>query len=137
MALRDGSTVRVRPVRAEDEDAMLTFLEGLDQGSRMFRFFSAGTDLEAAAHLMADVDYSRMYGLIAVRGANDEVVAQGNYFTSRPSEAEIAFTIARDLQGRGLGNSAACPPRGGRTGQRDLRVHSGGDARQPPDDRGL
>jgi GNAT superfamily N-acetyltransferase len=103
VALRDGSTVRVRPVRAEDEDAMLRFLEGLDQGSRMFRFFSAGTDLNAAARLMTDVDYSRMYGLIAVRGANDDVVAQGNYFTGRPGEAEIAFTIAQDLQGFGLG----------------------------------
>jgi acetate---CoA ligase (ADP-forming) len=103
VALRDGSTVRVRPVRAEDEDAMLRFLEGLDQGSRMFRFFSAGTDLKAAARSMADVDYSQQYGLVAVRGANDDVVAQGNYFTSSPGEAEIAFTIAQDLQGLGLG----------------------------------
>ena len=69
----------------------------------MFRFFSAGTDLEAAARLMADVDYSRMYGLIAVRGANDEVVAQGNYFTGRPQRPRSHSQSPRDLQGFGLG----------------------------------
>ena len=103
MALRDGSTVHVRPVRPEDEEAMLAFLEGLDPGSRMFRFFSAGTDLARAAHLMVDVDHSQRYGLVAVRGTRDEVVAQGIYLGGRLGEAEIAFTIAEQLQGVGLG----------------------------------
>jgi acetate---CoA ligase (ADP-forming) len=103
VALRDGSTVHVRPIRAEDEEAMLRFLEGLDPGSRMFRFASGGTDLEAAARLMVDVDYSQRYGLVAVRGVSDEVVAQGNYFGIEPGQAEVAFTIARGLQGLGLG----------------------------------
>ena len=103
MALRDGSTIHIRPVTAEDEPAMLAFLQGLDPGSRMFRFFSGGTDLEAAARLMLDVDYAQRYGLVAVRGASDEVVAHGNYFGVAPGQAEIAFAIARGLQGLGLG----------------------------------
>jgi acetyl coenzyme A synthetase (ADP forming)-like protein len=103
VALRDGSTIHIRPVTAEDEPAMLAFLEGLDPGSRMFRFFSGGTDLEAAARLMLDVDYTQRYGLVAVRGASDEVVAHGNYFGVAPGQAEIAFAIARGLQGLGLG----------------------------------
>jgi acetate---CoA ligase (ADP-forming) len=103
VALRDGSTVHVRPVRPEDEEAMLAFLEGLDPGSRMFRFFSGGTDLEAAARLMLDVDYAQRYGLVAVRRASDEVVAHGNYFGVTPGQAEIAFAIAPGLQGLGLG----------------------------------
>ncbi len=82
---------------------MLRFLEGLDPGSRMFRFASGGTDLEAAARLMVDVDYSQRYGLVAVRGTSDDVVAQGNYFGIEPGQAEVAFTIARGLQGLGLG----------------------------------
>ena len=103
MALRDGSTVHIRPVTAEDEPAMLAFLRGLDPGSRMFRFFSGGTDLEAAARLMLDVDYAQRYGLVAVRGASDEVVAHGIYFGVAPGQAEIAFAIAGGLQGLGLG----------------------------------
>ncbi len=103
VALRDGSTIHIRPVKAEDEDAMLTFLNSLDEGSRMFRFFSAGTDLAAAARLMVDVDYSGRYGLVAVRGAGDEIVGQGIYISRPDGKAEIAFTIARRLQGQGLG----------------------------------
>ena len=103
VALRDGSTIHIRPVTAEDEPAMLAFLQGLDPGSRMFRFFSGGTDLEAAARLMLDVDYAQRYGLVAVRGASDEVVAHGNYFGIAPGQAEIAFAIARGLQGLGVG----------------------------------
>ena len=103
VALRDGSTIHIRPVTAEDEPAMLAFLRGLDPGSRMFRFFSGGTDLEAAARLMLDVDYAQRYGLVAVRGASDEVVAHGNYFGVAPGQAEIAFAIAPGLQGLGLG----------------------------------
>jgi Acyl-CoA synthetase (NDP forming) len=103
VALRDGSTIHVRPVRAEDEEAMFRFLEGLDPSSRMFRFFSGGTDLEAAARLMVDVDYSQQYGLVAVRGESEDVVGQGIYLGTAPGEAEIAFTIAQDLQGLGLG----------------------------------
>jgi acetate---CoA ligase (ADP-forming) len=103
VALRDGSTVHVRPVRDADEEAMRRFVEGLDPGSRMFRFFSGGTDLEASARLMVDVDYSQRYGLVAVRGASDEIVGQGNYFGSAPGQAEIAFAIATSMQGLGLG----------------------------------
>ena len=52
---------------------------------------------------MVDVDYSQRYGLVAVRGTGDDVVAQGNYFGIEPGQAEVAFTIAQRLQGLGLG----------------------------------
>ncbi len=103
MALRDGSTVHVRPVRPGDGDALLRFLEELDPQSRMFRFFSGGVDLEAAVDLMMDVDYSQRYGLVAVRGAGDEVVAHGLYIAGAAGQAEVAFAIAHPLQGLGVG----------------------------------
>ena len=46
---------------------MHRFLEELNPESRMFRFFSLGTDLRAAARSMVDVDYTRRYGLVAIR----------------------------------------------------------------------
>ena len=47
-----------------------TFLEGLDQGSRMFRFFSAGTDLRGSRPTDGWMSTTRRrYGLVAVRGA--------------------------------------------------------------------
>ncbi|HEY7121478.1 MAG TPA: GNAT family N-acetyltransferase [Solirubrobacterales bacterium] len=99
--LRDGSTVHVRPVRAEDEEELHRFLEQLDPESRMFRFFSVATDLGAAAHSMVDVDYARRYGLVAIR--DDAIVGQGLYFGEASDEAEVAFAVADRMQGMGLG----------------------------------
>lgn len=101
MVLRDGSTVHVRPVRAEDEEEVHRFLEGLDPESRMFRFFSLGTDLRAAAHSMADVDYSQRYGLVATR--EGVIVGQGLYIGDGSGEAEVAFAVTDRVQGMGLG----------------------------------
>ncbi|MGZ5357199.1 MAG: GNAT family N-acetyltransferase, partial [Solirubrobacterales bacterium] len=102
IALRDGSTVHVRPVRPEDEEALHEFLSGLSEESRVFRFFSGGTDLRESAHLMADVDYRGRYGLVATRDEG-RLVGQGTYLESAPGRAEVAFTIADEMQGRGLG----------------------------------
>ncbi len=100
MALRDGTTVHVRPVRADDEDALHAFLEALDPASRVFRFFSGGVDLRAAAHSMADVDYAGRYGLVALR--DGEVIGQGIYIDEGSGDAEVAFAVADRLQGHGL-----------------------------------
>ena len=52
VALRDGSTVHVRPVRAEDEGPLREFLEALSLDSRVLRFFGAGTNLGMAARTL-------------------------------------------------------------------------------------
>ena len=49
VALRDGSTVRVRPMVAEDEPALRAFLDELSVESRWLRFFSGGADVHRAA----------------------------------------------------------------------------------------
>ncbi len=100
MALRDGTTVHVRPVRADDEDAIHEFLEGLDPASRVFRFFSGGVDLRAAARSMAEVDYAGRYGLVAIR--DGDVIGQGIYIDEGRGDAEVAFAVADRLQGHGL-----------------------------------
>ncbi len=101
--LHDGSTVRLRPVRAADEPALLDLLDRLDQDSRVFRFFSGAPDLGRAAREMADVDYAGRYGLVATRGGDDRLVGHGSYIESSPGRAEVAFEVADEMQGRGLG----------------------------------
>ncbi len=101
--LHDGSTVRLRPVRAADEPALLDLLERLDEDSRVFRFFSGAPDLGRAAREMADVDYAGRYGLVATRGGDDRLVGHGSYIESSPGRAEVAFEVADEMQGRGLG----------------------------------
>lgn len=55
IVLRDGSTVHVRPVRAEDRQAMRSFLEDLSTESIGFRFFGTPR-LDWAADWSVDVD---------------------------------------------------------------------------------
>src|SRR3954452_25524907 len=57
VALRDGRSAHVRPVRPADEPALRAFLEDLSIDDRVLRFFTAGVDLAAAARQAAAVDY--------------------------------------------------------------------------------
>ena len=102
VALRDGSTVHVRPIRAEDRAALQAFLEELSDDSRAFRFFTGAADLVRAAESAADVDYVTRYGLIALRGADERIVGHASYASSGDELAEVAFAIADALQGKGL-----------------------------------
>ena len=103
VALRDGSTVHVRPVRPEDEGRLVEFFESLSPESRGFRFFTGGASAERAARFAVDVDYESRYGLLATRGEDEPPVGHGTYVETGPGRAEVAFAIADQLQGRGLG----------------------------------
>ncbi|MGZ5356127.1 MAG: N-acetyltransferase family protein [Solirubrobacterales bacterium] len=102
VALRDGSTVRVRPVVPADAPALREFLAALSDDSRRLRYFSLGVNLDGAAESAAAGDRPRGYGLIATTGAEERVVAHAVYELERPDRAEVAFAVADDMQGRGL-----------------------------------
>jgi len=103
VALRDGSTIHIRPVRADDEEAVLAFYRGLSERSLWFRFFGGGPNLEKAARWAIDVDYESRYGLVATTGIDHEVVGHGSYSRIDEEHAEVAFAIADQVQGHGLG----------------------------------
>ncbi|HEY7966759.1 MAG TPA: GNAT family N-acetyltransferase [Solirubrobacteraceae bacterium] len=103
VALRDGGTVRVRPVRAADEAGLLAFLEELSDRSRLLRFFSAGSNLRGEAHLFAQADGQRRHALVALAGPQQRIVGHGMYVAAGTGKAETAFAIADAYQGRGLG----------------------------------
>lgn len=102
VVLHDGSTVRLRPVRPEDEGTLREFFAGLDAPSLAFRFFSGAVDVDRAAASLAGVNYAERYGLLAVRGEG-RVVGHGLYVGGPDERAEVAFAIAGEMQGRGLG----------------------------------
>jgi hypothetical protein len=66
VALRDGTTAHIRPVRSADEPELRALLERLSADDRVLRFFSAGSNLRDAARQAANVDYVNRYGLVAV-----------------------------------------------------------------------
>jgi acetyl coenzyme A synthetase (ADP forming)-like protein len=103
VALRDGSTVHVRPARSGDREALLEFLRELSPESRRLRFFSPGANLSAAADWASEVDYEQRYGLIATGGRHHRIVGHAGYERSDGDRAEVAFEVADEYQGRGLG----------------------------------
>ncbi len=137
MILRDGSSVHVRPVREDDRAAMAEFFSGLTADSRGFRFFSAAANVEEEAARAVDVDYADRYGLIATRGEDARPVGHSAYFRSSEDGAEVAFAVADELQGHGLGTIllAHLAQVADEHGNRDLRGR--GPAAEPPHDRGV
>ncbi len=101
VVLVDGGTVRVRPVRADDEPAVLGLYERLSDESVYLRFFSP-VPRPTAVQLerLTSIDYHDRMVLVAELA--DEIVAIARYDRCGPGEAEVAFTVADDQQGRGL-----------------------------------
>ena len=100
VVLHSGASIRLRPLRPQDERALLAFLAGLSEKSQTFRFFSAGADLGAMAHRLADVDYSDRDGVLAIAG--DGAVLGHGMGARGATSAEVAFEVAHELQGRGM-----------------------------------
>jgi acetyl coenzyme A synthetase (ADP forming)-like protein len=102
VVLADGGTVRVRPLGPGDEDRVLRLYERLSDESVYLRFFSP-LPRPTAAQLerLTTVDEREHMTLAALLG--DDVVAIARYDRLTESEAEVAFTVADDQQGRGLG----------------------------------
>lgn len=98
--LRDGATVQLRPVQAEDEEALLAFLDRLCVNSRRMRFFTGAADLRGAAHWAAAA--SGDGGIVACDDAG-EIVGHAAYALLEDGSAEVAIEVADRLQGLGLG----------------------------------
>jgi acetate---CoA ligase (ADP-forming) len=103
VALRDGSTVRLRPIRRDDAGRLLAFLRGLSEESLTSRFFSPATDLPAEARRETDVDEPDIVALVATAGPDERIIGHGLYATTGPARAEVALTVADEYQGCGLG----------------------------------
>ncbi|HYU58984.1 MAG TPA: GNAT family N-acetyltransferase, partial [Actinomycetota bacterium] len=103
VALRDGSTVHVRPVRPEDEAAIRDFFEGLSGRSRWLRFFSGAVNVRQVARWASHVDGDTRFRLVATHGAEDRIVGNAGWARVAPERAEVDFAIADAVQGQGLG----------------------------------
>jgi acetyl coenzyme A synthetase (ADP forming)-like protein len=104
--LRDGSTARLRPPRAGEEDAIIEFLRNLSPESYTQRFHGAARLDASLLEGMIGCDWVEQGALIATRAGDDgeHVVAFGSYDRLRQRErAEVAFVVADRLQGHGLG----------------------------------
>ncbi|WP_109527615.1 MULTISPECIES: bifunctional acetate--CoA ligase family protein/GNAT family N-acetyltransferase [Nocardia] len=102
----DGRVVRLRPITAEDAERLQRFHAALSDRTRYLRYFGpypriSVKDLYRTTH----VDYHDRVGLVVELG--EQIIAVGRYeLLDRPGRraAEVAFVVADEHQGRGLGS---------------------------------
>ncbi|MFT4043871.1 MAG: GNAT family N-acetyltransferase [Gordonia sp. (in: high G+C Gram-positive bacteria)] len=102
----DGGVVHLRPIVPDDADRVVRFHSGLSERTRYMRYFGPTPTLpprEVAR--MTTVDHRQRVAIVAVLGA--EIIAIGIYeglaADGKPDSAEVAFVVADEHQGRGLG----------------------------------
>jgi acetyl coenzyme A synthetase (ADP forming)-like protein len=104
--LRSGLTLRLRQPTREDADALLDFYRTLSEQSLYLRFHGFPSLAPELVAPLLDPDWSERGALIGTLGEGDEerVVAVANFVRLRdPSSAEVAFAVADELQGQGVG----------------------------------
>ncbi|HKX75093.1 MAG TPA: GNAT family N-acetyltransferase [Acidimicrobiia bacterium] len=103
--LRDGDVVQIRPIRPDDDERLIDFFTRMGPQSRYFRFFRVKDSLEPdEARYFTTIDYEKRMALVAIdQGA---IVAVGRYdvLPDHPEVGEVAFAVADEYQGRGIGS---------------------------------
>ncbi len=108
VTLRDGSIVRLRPVRPEDKPLFLEAWERLSPRSRYRRFLAAKDRLTPAElRYLTEVDGENHVAIVALHGPPGRErgvgVARFVRLPGRPGAAEAALAVTDDFQNRGLG----------------------------------
>jgi acetate---CoA ligase (ADP-forming) len=99
----DGRTVRIRPIKPDDDEKVLRLYERLSPESMYLRFFSpVPAAMARQTERLTQVDQDQHVVIAAEHG--DELVAMARYDREPPGDAaEVAFVVDDAHQGRGLG----------------------------------
>jgi len=103
VVLRDGGTAHLRPIRPQDGPALRAFHARLSEQTVYLRYFAPHPQLSDAdlVHLTV-LDMVDRVALVATVGA--EIIGVVRYDRVGTTDAEVAFTVRDDHQGRGLGS---------------------------------
>lgn len=107
-ALRDGTEVLLRPVRAIDRERIRTAFHRLSPESRYLRFFAGKTELsEELLTYFSEVDQVNhvAWGAIDPRSPDLRGLGLGRFArrADDPTKAETAVAVADEVQRKGLG----------------------------------
>ncbi len=131
--LRDGSTLRLRPPRETDRQALVRFFEGLSERSLYLRFHGRPNVDERLVEPMLDPDWAdrgALIGSVAEEG-EDRIVALADYARLRdPLSAEVAFAVADAVPGTRCRNAAARAASRACSESRNRALHRRGDGGQ-------
>jgi len=103
----DGEQVTIRPAKPVDTRRIQEHFYNLDEKDVVSRFFHEKTRFEREeAESLSQIDYIKVLTLVAVVGefGFGRVVGVGEYVLDQEKNvAEVAFSVSRDFQGKGLG----------------------------------
>ena len=99
--LRDGRTAHIRPIRPDDREVFVEFYSRVSDESKYYRFFSPMPRLsERDLDRFTNVDHvGRVAFVLTLQGL---IIAVGRYDLVKPGEAEVAFLVEDQHQGRGI-----------------------------------
>lgn len=104
LLLRDGSTMRVRPVRPEDEALLRTFFAAVSEEDLRQRFFAPIKRVSGPfIARLTQVDYARNIVLLAMDGGEQVQGVAQIHSDPEGREGEYAILLRSSLKGRGLG----------------------------------
>lgn len=106
--LRDGRSIHIRAIRADDKERLLEHFSRLSARSVYYRFFNAKQRLtDEELRRFTELDFNRSIGLVAtmLEDESEHIIGVGRYFVleAAPQRAEVAFVVRDDFQGRGVG----------------------------------
>ena len=106
-ALRDGTRILIRAIRAEDKPLLLKHFHSLSERSIYYRFFGHKRSLEQAdLRGLTELDFVNHVGLAATieTEGTERFIGVGRYLRSVDARAaEVAFAVLDEFQGRGIG----------------------------------
>ncbi|EME23660.1 bifunctional acetate--CoA ligase family protein/GNAT family N-acetyltransferase [Rhodococcus triatomae] len=102
----DGGAVHLRPITPEDADRLVAFHAKLSERTRYLRYFGPYPTMSQRDLVrFTTVDHRNRVAFVAILG--DEIIAVGRYErlldVGDGRSAEVAFVVADEHQGRGLG----------------------------------
>ena len=106
--LRDGGSIHVRAIRPDDKQRLIDHFSRLSAQSVYFRFFRAKKRLtDEELMQFTELDFVRNAALVATlgQGENEKIIGVGRYavLDAEGTRAEVAFAVADEYQGRGIG----------------------------------
>ncbi|MBV8359061.1 MAG: GNAT family N-acetyltransferase, partial [Deltaproteobacteria bacterium] len=104
--LRDGGSIYVRAIRADDRERLLRHFKELSEDSRYHRFFGIKRSLsEADLTRLTQLDFVNHVGLVATlwHEGEERFIGDARYVRgSDPARAEVAVAVVDEHQGRGI-----------------------------------
>ena len=105
--LKDGRSVIVRAIRADDKETVLQSLSLFSNDSMYKRFHGAKNSLtDQELTFYTEIDYVHHVALLAVLKNNDQAIGGGRFIALDkalpPRSAELSFVVADEFQGLGV-----------------------------------